>query len=139
MKVTPKKVHTSESTIINCCPHNVNIIKGAIYDPSTKKYRGGINAASFPPSGKIASAVSSVSALPALNITGISIPSCKREFYSVTPLPATNDYYIVSSLYAEACKHLGIDCTHLLTPYGQVYNEFGKVIGCVGLIQYQET
>lgn len=139
MTVTVEAKKKTITKIVNCCPHTVNVFSGAMFDPSIGKSRGGDISATFPPCGLVATAKSTISLLPKLEINNIEIPLCKRAFARVTPLPTTesDSLFIVSSLYAEACKQLGtVDMSRLLTPYGQVVNDSGKIIGCTGLIQY---
>lgn len=122
--------------IVNCCPHDVSVFSGSIYDPKTSKSRGGKEILHLPRSGFVASARSSVEVMPDMQMNGVSIPTCKRTFASVNDLPGENSMYIVSSVYAQAAKELGRDVSNLLTPYGTVINDEGSVIGCTGLIRY---
>lgn len=122
--------------IINCCPHDVSVFAGSVYDPATSKSRGGKEILRLPRSGIVASARSSIEAMPEMELGGVSIPTCKRTFAWVTDLPGENNLYIVSSVYAQAAKELGKDVSKLLTPYGTVIDEKGTVVGCTGLIRY---
>ncbi|MBQ3026912.1 MAG: hypothetical protein IJD27_05220, partial [Alistipes sp.] len=65
------------------------------------KSKGGEPIISFQPSGIVASARSSVEAIPDMEYNGVNIPVCKRNFAAVSELPEDNTcLYIVSSLYA---------------------------------------
>lgn len=121
--------------VINCCPHTVSVITGSIFDPAIGKNRGGTVVIQFPASGFVATAKSSVDLLPSLVLDGISIPFCKRSFSKLSELPKGYDCYIVSSVYAQAAKELGMDTSRYLTPYGTVIGEDGTVTGCIGLVQ----
>lgn len=123
--------------IINCCPHTVSVFEGSVYDPASGKSKGGKEILRFPASGIVASARSSVEALPSMEIDGVAVPTCKRNFAKVSELPGEeNHLYIVSSVYAQATKELGGNVENLLTPYGTVVNECGAIVGCTGLIRY---
>lgn len=122
--------------IVNACPHEVSVYIGSVHDPKSGKYRGGTEVIRFPKSGIVASAQSEVLPLPALEEDGILIPACKREFVSVSELPMDGSLYVVSNLYAQAAKELGMNTSHLLTPYGMVTDDTGKTIGCTGLVKY---
>lgn len=121
--------------VVNCCNHVVSVYENAVFDPAVKGCRGGNKVISFQPSGYIASALSTVEALPDMDMDGVKVPIRKRNFASVTDLPEENCLYIVSSLYATASKELGRDTSRLLVPHGDVVNEDGKKIGCTGLIR----
>lgn len=126
----------SELKVINCCPHTVAVYAGTTYDPASGKSKGGKEILRFPASGIVASARSSVEALPSLEINGVDVPTCKRDFARITELPEGEVMYIVSSLYAQAATALGKNVSNLLTPYGSVVDEHGAIIGCTGLIRY---
>lgn len=121
--------------VINCCPHEVAVIEGSVYDPSSGKSIGGKEILRFPKSGFVASARSSVELVAPVKVGEISVPTCKRTFARVTELPKEGDLYIVSSLYAQAVKELGGNVSNLLIPYGSVVNEQGKIVGCTGLVR----
>ncbi len=125
--------------ILNCCPHDVSVYEGAIFDPATNTYRGGSCIRTFPSSGYLASAKSSVSTVEPMELEDAKIPICRREFVRVTELPGNADYYIVSSLYAQASKELNGTDSNLLVPYGTVVDNTGKKLGCVALIHNAET
>lgn len=120
--------------IINCTPHSVSIFMGTLYDPDGGHSIGGTKIADIPPCGTVATAKSSVLVNAPLNINGVPVPTCKRQFASVSPLPEEGDLYIVSAVYAQACAELGLDTSKLLSPYGTVKSN-GKIIGCTGLVR----
>lgn len=120
--------------IVNCTPHSVSIYYGTLYDPNGGYCIGGTEVATIPPSGIVATAKSSIQANTPLDVDGFPVPTCKRQFSSVTPLPEDGDYFIVSAVYAQACSELGLDTSKLLSPYGTVKSN-GKIIGCTGLVR----
>ena len=120
--------------IVNCTPHPVSIIFGTLFDPDLGHSIGGTQVAVIPPSGYVATAKSSIQARTPLVVDDVPVPTCKRQFCSVSPLPAEGDYYIVSTVYAQACAELGLDTSKLLSPYGTVKDN-GNIIGCTGLVR----
>lgn len=124
----------NELKVINCCAHPVSVFAGTVFDPQAGKSRGGTEILRLPPSGIVATATSAVEALPSLDINGIPIPTCKRAFVKLTALPSEG-FCVVSSVYANAAKELGHDTTRLLTPYGNVIDNDGRIIGCTGLVR----
>lgn len=131
MKVTPTPV-----SVVNCCPHAVTIFAGSIYDPMSGKNKGGKPIIRLPASGIVATAVSSVDAGADMKVNGINIPTCTRKFARITELPYEDGkLFIVPSLFAQAAKELGHDCSRLLVPYGTVVDNAGKTVGCTGLVR----
>lgn len=120
--------------LINCCAHPVSVFAGTVYDPQAGKSRGGTEILRLQPSGIVATATSAVEALPCMEVDGVFVPTCRRSFVKVTDLPE-NELCVVSSVYANAAKELGLDTSRLLTPYGNVINEDGKIVGCTGLVR----
>lgn len=125
--------------ITNLCPHDVSIYGGTVYDPSTGKSIGGKEILRFPTSGKIALAQSAIEPLPPMELDNVEVPLCKRSFQRVSELPENDGYFIVSSVFAQAARDLGKNISHLLTPYGSVVDAFGRVVGCTGLICYDNV
>lgn len=119
--------------IVNCCPHTVNIYSNAVFDPATKMYRGGSCIASIPPSGFLASAKVSVEFSHTLESDNSDIPVYNQEVVKISELPEDADFYIVSAMYAQACRRLKQYTGKLLVPYGIVVDEGGKKVGCVAL------
>lgn len=121
--------------IINCTPHAVSIYIGTLFDASAGHNVGGTEILSIPPSGVVATAKSCIEPLDPMTIQGVSVPTCKRGFASITELPSGGDFYVVSSVYAQAATELGLDTSKLLTPYGTVKGRNGAIIGCTGLVR----
>lgn len=132
MLVTPVR----KPNIVNCCPHAVSVIAGSVFDPAIGKNKGGKQILYIPASGCLASVRSSVDEMPPMELNGVTVPTVSRSFARVTELPDNGDIYIVSSVYAQACKELGKDTSNLLTPYGLVVDERGRTIGCTSLVRY---
>lgn len=135
MKVTPT-IKQQEVNVVNCCPHPVSVYAGSVYDPAIGKNKGGEEVLFFPPSGHLASVISSVEPQEPMELNGITVPTVTRSFARVTELPANGSMYIVSSVFAQAAKDLGQDVSHLLTPHGIVVDEKGRTIGCTSLVRY---
>ncbi len=120
--------------IINCMGgHEVNIIQGAVYNDSIRKYVGGQQVLSIPFSGTMLSANIVEEQTAAIDVDGINIPTVTKRCISVDQIPNTEDYFIVSVMYVNACKELKLDTSHLLTVGNSVVDEKGKVIGVIGL------
>ena len=75
--------------IINCTPHSVSIYYGTLYDPDSGHSIGGTEVATIPPCGIVATAKSSIQQHTPLEVDGIPVPTCKRQFSAVTPLPTS--------------------------------------------------
>lgn len=134
MKVTPTV--KKKTNIINCCPHTVSVYAGTVYDPAIGKSKGGKEILHIPPSGHLASVISSVEPLEPMELNGVTVPTVARNFARVTELPRNGSLYIVSSIFAQAAKALGYDVSNLLTPHGIVIDESGRTIGCTSLVRY---
>ena len=124
--------------LINCTGnHAVNIVVGASYDASTRKYVGGEIALTIEPSGTMLSAKFEEVPGEPLIVNGISVPTSMKKLVSCDPVPTANDedtYFIVSMLYKNAVKEMGGDTSHLLTTNGCVVADDGKGIkGCLSL------
>lgn len=131
MKVIPTPIH-----VMNCCPHEVTIYTGSIYDPMSGKNKGGKVILRLPACGIVATAISAVDASEDMTVNNITIPTCTRRFAKITELPkAEGRLFIVPSLYAQAARELGHDCTNLLVPYGTVVDNCGRTVGCTSLIR----
>lgn len=134
MKVTPTPIKAAN--VINCCPHEITIFTGSIFDPFSGKNKGGKVILRLPASGIVATAVTAVDASPDMEVNDISIPTCTRRFAKITELPyEEGKMYIVPSLFAQAAKELGRDCSSLLVPYGTVIDGNGRTVGCTGLVR----
>lgn len=115
--------------------HDIRIFKDCVYDPATRKYRGGVPCALIPWSGQLLNVTYRQASAGVLNYGGTDIPCFTAgEILSVDPLPggAADDYCLVSTQYALACKLLGLDTSRLLTPAGLVTDEAGNIIGATG-------
>ena len=119
--------------IKNCTPHEVSLIAGSLLDPGTGYRVGGHTVITFPPCGNVATVTSSLSARDPINVDGVIIPIGLQTPATLSPLPEGADFYIVSNIYLQAAKDIGLDTSRLLVPYEKVRHN-GKVIGCAGLI-----
>ncbi len=116
--------------------HDVVVYHGAVYDPSTRKYKGGTPAVVIPYAGRMLSAVPKPAQEEQMEVNGVLIPLHKATVWDhVDPLPNPEecDYALVSALFVAACKSLGIDTSRLLTIGGAVVDDAGRTIGCVWL------
>lgn len=135
---TPITPIETQFDAINCTPHAITIYAGAVYNPNTRKSKGGHMLISIPPSGHLASTKSDVAPAEPLMLNGTLIPTVNREYTSCTPLPKDGRMYIVSTPYAVAAKKLGLDVSNLLTTHGVVVDDSGKQIGCTELVRYDQ-
>ena len=116
--------------------HDVKIYSDSVYDPSIRKHRGGKVAAVIPYSGRMLSAVIAQTPDAPLEYNGALIPvNTPQVFTAADPIPTENecDYCVVSAMYVDACKALGIDTSRLLTIGEPVADDEGRVIGTVSL------
>lgn len=114
--------------------HDVSIYIDAIYDPSTRKYRGGKCAAVIPYAGRMLSAQLAKSVESTLDVNGVELPlRSKMEWESVDPIPDDCDYAIVSVQYVSACQSLGLDTSRLLTCGPAVVDDAGRIVGSAWL------
>lgn len=120
--------------IFNGTPHDVDIIEGASYNPSIRKYVVAKDdkatvVASIPSNGVVSAVVETAEMEP---INGI--PVYGKKIKGIDPLPEGYDIYIVSALYASAMRQLGGDTSKLYTVADPVYSEDGKtILGCRGI------
>ena len=124
------------SRIMNLTPHTINIIDGAEFDPSIRKYKGGWILVSIPSSGMVSAKQENLFAenynlsfTEYITVNGkvVGIVDAPK-WESVDPLPEGADYYIVSNIYVSACKELGIPTDNLLTPGNMVVEEDGRTV-----------
>lgn len=117
--------------------HPVNIVGGATFDPTIRKYRGGDIIATVAPSGQMLNARLNVITGDDLTLDGVSIPTTFQEVVDADPIPTLDDgdFAIVSALYLTACKALGWDTSHLLTMGPAVIDDVGHIVGTVGLVR----
>lgn len=132
MLVTPTPI-----SVVNCCPHDVTIYSGSLYDPFSGKSKGGNPILKLAASGIVATAVCAVDAKDDLIVNDCSVPTCTRKFVRITKLPSEEGkLFIVPSLYAQAAKELELEIySKLLVPYGTVVDAAGKTVGCTGLVR----
>ena len=104
--------------IINCTPHDVNIITES----------GNIT---FPRSGIIPRLTEQQVKINSVNSNGIEIDIMQKSFSEVEglPEPKENTIYIVSALVAGAVKNRD----DLVVPNDTVRDEAGRIIGCKSL------
>ena len=125
--------------IFNGTPHSINIIDGATFDPSIRKYVAGEEAtvvASIPSDGVLSATIETWEEEP---IDGI--PVYGKMITGFDPLPTGYDIYIVSALYAEAADRnkweLGKDIYKLYLVADPVYSLDGRtILGCRGICPY---
>lgn len=120
--------------IKNYTPHPVNIIEGAIFSTSIRKYISpdGTEPSMIIPSAGILNA--KIETVEDGNIDGA--PIFKKTITGCDELPELNDgdYVIVSALYASAYRATHQDCSKLLLVADPVMSEDGKTfLGCRGL------
>lgn len=117
--------------------HPIVIYRDAVFDPSIRRYRGGVPLVTIPAAGRMLSARPLVQKeLPSLYVEGQEIPlRSAPEWEFADPLPSRSecDYAVVSAMYVTACKALGRDTSRLLTVGGTVVDESGNVVGAVWL------
>lgn len=117
--------------------HPIVIYRDAVFDPSIRRYRGGVPVITISAAGRMLSARSCPQKeLSSLWVEGEEIPlRSAPEWESADPIPSPDecDYAVVSAMYVTACKALGWDTSRLLTVGGTVVDESGKVIGAAWL------
>ena len=117
-------------SIVNYTPHTVSVYEGATYNPAIRKYEGGTLTRCIPSCGVVLNA--RMDTTPVGDVEGV--PCVRAHVVDVDPAPAfgPGDYFIVSTIYVNACKALGFDTSHMLTVDGAVVDSEGHVVGCVG-------
>lgn len=119
------------NNIYNGTPHAINIIEGAIFNPTLRKYVGGEIVLSIPSNGMLNAKIETV-----LATKYGEIPVFGKSFSGVDALPEGYDVYIVSALYAAAAAKAGADTTKMYTVADPVYNDDGTtILGCRGICQ----
>lgn len=115
--------------IFNGTPHAINVVKGASFNTSIRKYTGGSVVLSIPSNGMLNAKISSTEESP---VEGI--PVFGKAFTGVDPLPQGYDIYIVSALYASAAIKAGMDMSKIFTVADPVMSDDGNsFIGCRGI------
>ena len=115
--------------IFNGTPHAINVVVGATFNPSIRKFTGGSVSHSIPSNGMLNAKMETVN-LP--DIQGI--PCFGKSITGVDPLPDGFDIYIVSALYASAAIKAGMDMSKIFTVADPVMSDDGNsFIGCRGI------
>lgn len=115
--------------IFNGTPHAINVVVGATFKPSIRKFTGGSVSHSIPSNGMLNAKIETVT-LP--DIEGV--PVFNKQFSGVDSLPEGYDIYIVSALYASAAKAAGMDMSKIYTVSDPVMSDDGQTfIGCRGI------
>lgn len=117
--------------IINMTPHSVNLIEGATFDPSIRKYRGGEVVKTFAPSGIILNARMGEEDDDPID----GVKTKRTAILSADPVPGGDDFYIVSQLYLSAVRQMGWSTSNLLTIGGAVVDDNGRTVGASFLVR----
>lgn len=117
--------------------HDINVVVGATFDPSCRKHKGGHVVATIPYSGRMLSAKAKQTPCSPIVIDGVEITITKQEWEAVDPIPSTEEceYCIVSAMYVDACRKLGMDTSRLLTMNGTVVDDNNRIVGTTGFTQ----
>ena len=122
-----------EIRISNYTPHPVNLYKDAKFDPSVRKYRGGIKIGTFSSVGMLNAKMEEKTVFTRED----GVVFKRTEIVGCDPYPmsfeGTDEYIIVSQLYLSAAKQMGWDTSHLLTIGGAVVDDAGRTIGAAFL------
>lgn len=133
--------------VFNGTPHAINVVEGATFNSSIRKYTGGTVVLSIPSNGMLNAKITAVD-LPAVEFSNLIeepyteavvdnvtlIPVFGKSFSGVDPLPEGHDIYIVSAMYASAAQKAGVDMSKIFTVADPVYSEDGNsFIGCRGI------
>jgi hypothetical protein len=115
--------------IFNGTPHAINVVKGATFSPSIRKWTGGQVVLSISSSGMLNAKID----VEELNPLG-EIPIFGKKISGCDPLPEGYDIYIVSALYSSAALKSGMDVSKCYTVADPVMSEDGTTfVGCRGL------
>lgn len=115
--------------IFNGTPHAINVVQGAVFNPSIRKWTGGDVIMSIPSNGMLNAKIDVVelTAIDEIPIFGKTISGCDL-------LPDGYDMYIVSALYSSAILKTGADVSKVYTVADPVMNADGTTfVGCRGL------
>jgi hypothetical protein len=117
------------TNIYNGTPHAINVVDGAVFNSTIRKYTGGSVVLSIPSNGMLNANVTTVD-LPAVG----GIPVFGKAFTGVDTLPDGYTIYIVSAMYASAAARNGIDMSNVYTVADPVYTDDGNsFLGCRGI------
>jgi len=115
--------------IFNGTPHSINVVSGATYNKSIRKYTGGTVVLSIPSNRMLDAKVNTID-LDSID----AIPCFGKSFSGVDSLPDGYDVYIVSAMYSSASKAAGVDMSKIYTVADPVYTDDGNsFIGCRGI------
>jgi hypothetical protein len=115
--------------IFNGTPHAINVVEGATFNSSIRKYTGGTVVLSIPSNGMLNAKISAVD-LPAVD----GIPCFGKSIIGVDALPEGFDIYIVSALYSSAARAAGMDMSKIFTVADPVMSDDGNsFVGCRGI------
>ena len=115
--------------IFNGTPHAINVVVGAVFNPSIRKYTGGTVVLSIASNGMLNAKITAVD-LPAVD----GIPVFGKSFSGVDMLPEGYDIYIVSAMYASAAAKNNVDMSKVYTVADPVMSDDGNTfIGCRGI------
>ena len=114
--------------IFNGTPHAINVVRGSVYNPATRKYTGGEVVLSLPSDGALNATIPTIELGPLGDI-----PIFSKRIEAFDPIPSGFDIVIVSALYAAAVEgEPGSECIY--TVADPVISEDGNTfIGCRGI------
>ena len=122
-----------EIRISNYTPHPVNLYAYAKFDPSIRKYRGGVKIGTFTSVGMLNAKMEEKTVFTRED----GVVFKRTEIVGCDPYPinfeGSDEYIIVSQLYLSAARQMGWDTSHLLTIGGAVVDDAGRVIGAAFL------
>lgn len=115
--------------VYNGTPHEINIVQGATFSPSIRKFVGGEVVRTIPSDGALNAQIKTV------EIPGEELPTFSKEILGCDEYPEDYDIVIVSALYASAyrAKH-GTAPKSMRLVADPVMTDDGKTFrGCRGL------
>lgn len=123
--------------IYNGTPHAINIVTGAVFSPSIRKWVGGNIVLSIPSNGVLNAKIDTVDSTSTY-LEGI-IPMFIKKITGFDPLPDGYDIYIVSALYYNAVAGLPI-ADKCFTVSDPVMTDDGNTfVGCRGLMKMDDA
>lgn len=124
--------------IWNFTPHAINIVDGATFNPSIRKFTGGNVVQEIPSDGMLNAKIETVEN-GSIENNGIAIPMYRQNIVGCDDIPlevGENDIVIVSALYAQAFRASG-GTFPLYGVKDPVMSDDGKTFrGCRGLQQF---
>lgn len=114
--------------IFNGTPHSINIVVGATFNPTLRKFTGGEVVLSLPSNGVLNAKIPTTE-LPHIG----EIPVFGKKIEGYDPIPEGYDVVIVSALYASAVEgEPGLE--NIYTVADPVMSEDGQTfVGCRGI------